>query len=468
MAGKGTPDKHDGDDFEEMIKKVNENPDYKVLTVEEYEALLANTKTSTPKTRIQEPLVRPKTPNFTANSPTVGAGARLRALLNPSNQSPMRHQQPDTVGAGARLRALLNPCNQSPMRHQQPDTSNNGNFSFVAQPFNIPKLPFFSGSEEPQKGETTYEVWSFEVKCLQNSNHLPEHVLLQAIRNSLKGAARSMLVPLGENASVDDILNKLDGFYGNVSTTETLIQSFYNDFQKDTESIVSYGSRLEQTLSRAVRCGHVDFAAKDAMLRSKFWTGLKSKELRNSTRHLYDSVTDFQQLLKEIRKVEQEEVSSSRPAAKSKVAQQQSGQASADDSNTQLLKQMNELMSRMKTLEQKLESQQHSFQASSSPSHPSSFHSGYNSQISRGRGRGFQRGSWRGNFGRGYQNYRNFNNNNFQNQNDNFQNQANQGNNQNNRGSRGGFSRSGGRGGASGRGAGRGGSSKSDNQNLNY
>ena len=121
----------------------------------------------------------------------------------------------------------------------------------------------FCGSEEPQKGETSYEVWNFEVKCLQKSDYLPDHLLLQAIRNSLKGTARSMLVPLGESAYVKDILLKLDGFYGNVSTNETLIQSFYCDFQKDTESIVAFGSRIEQTLSRAVRYGHIDLVAKD-------------------------------------------------------------------------------------------------------------------------------------------------------------------------------------------------------------
>ena len=36
-----------------------------------------------------------------------------------------------------------------------------------------------------------------------------------------------MLVPLGESASVDDILQKLDGFFGDVATTQTLMQSLY-------------------------------------------------------------------------------------------------------------------------------------------------------------------------------------------------------------------------------------------------
>ena len=134
-------------------------------------------------------------------------------------------------------------------------------------------------------------------------------------------------------------MNKLDGFYGNVCTSETHVQSFYSDFQKDSESIVAYGSRLEQTLSRAIRYGHIELAAKDAMLRSKFWTGLKSQELRNSTRHLYDSVKDFQLLLKEIRKVEQDIENSKRPVPpitsfpNKKIAQQHSGQVQSDSTN---------------------------------------------------------------------------------------------------------------------------------------
>ena len=116
-----------------------------------------------------------------------------------------------------------------------------------------------------------------------------------------------MPIPLGEHASVTYILNKLFGFYGNAKTGETLMQTIYSDFQKDSESIVAYGSRLEQTLSKAVNCGHIDLFANDSILRSKFWTGLKSQEIKISTRHLFDSIKDFQVLLKDIRKVESEE-----------------------------------------------------------------------------------------------------------------------------------------------------------------
>ena len=108
----------------------------------------------------------------------------------------------------------------------------------------VPKLPTFSGSEDVPKQEVNYDVWSFEVYCLQNAL-VPDYILLQSIRNSLRGNARSMLVSIGEKATVKDVLSKLDGFYASVGTAETFMQQFYTDFQKENESIVSYGSRLE-------------------------------------------------------------------------------------------------------------------------------------------------------------------------------------------------------------------------------
>lgn len=445
MASGGDPDEIE---FEDMLEQVNKNPDYKVLTKHQYESLLAIASsrdripaTSTPSSPVaqttrreaEEVICRPKVSiSKTAGrqQPSMSPGPRLQLLLNGSQK-----------------------LNESKL-----------NKSYAAQPFSYPKLPFFSGSEEPQKGETSYEVWNFEVQCLQNENYLPDHVLMQSIRNSLKGPARSLLVPLGANASVDDVLHKLDGFYGNVSTSETLIQSFYNDYQKESESIATYASRLEQTLSRAINSGHLDLAAKDAMLRSKFWTGLKSQQLRNSTRHLYDSIKDFQDLLREIRKVDQE-INSSRPLSSKtpKTAQQQSSQASSEESasNSQLLKQMTELMSRMKTLEQKLGSQQQALAASNAS--PSYNQYDYNNQSSfgrRGGGRGYQRGySNRAHSGRGFRQSNDFRQgNDFQGR-GNFQNS--------NRSGFGGGDSGGYRGGASARGTYRGGVARGDNRPLN-
>ena len=86
-------------------------------------------KTSTP--RVSLPPQTPKT-LFGARTPELIPGSRLQQLLNISG----------------------------------------ANQSIAVPSYNPPKLPFFSGSYEPAKGETNYEVWSFEVKCLQISEYI--------------------------------------------------------------------------------------------------------------------------------------------------------------------------------------------------------------------------------------------------------------------------------------------------------
>ena len=348
-----TPEKNK--DMEEAVKKVNENPKYKVPTKKEYDILMGGAvpKTSTPRLPLD-----PKTPKVLFGPTIPGA--------NPTRMQQIMGKLANQSGKAANL-------------------SLSQSFANVPS-YNSPKLPFFSGSKEPAKGETSYEVWQYEVKCLQKSD-LPEHMLLHSIRTSLRGAARDMLIPLGEDASVNDVIGKLDDFYGNVSSAETILQSFYS---------------LEQTLSKAIRYGHMELAARDSMLRSKFWTGLRSQQLRNSTRYLYDTYKDFPSLLREIRKVEQEDFCSTRPTppTKQKVVQQHSGQVSSEQSefNDKITKQMSELMGIVKSFEKKLESQQQSIAAAAE--HQSSYqdfnYGNHDNGNQRGKGRGYKK-PWRGN-----------------------------------------------------------------------
>ena len=106
------------------------------------------------------------------------------------------------------------------------------------------------------------------------------------------------------------------------------------------------------------------------MLRSKFWTGLKSQAIKNSTHHLTDSIKNFQTLLKEIRKVDQE--GNSIKNSKQQTAQKQhNGQVTTDNTNAELLKQMKEFTGRMPKMEEKLEQKNRSDPAQSnfSPNH---------------------------------------------------------------------------------------------------
>jgi hypothetical protein len=83
-----------------------------------------------------------------------------------------------------------------------------------------PRIPTFSGD---QKGETTFKVWKFEVKCIIREGDYSDVVILQSIRSSLKGPARNLLLTLSENAIPWQILDELEGVY----SSDALLQIFF-------------------------------------------------------------------------------------------------------------------------------------------------------------------------------------------------------------------------------------------------
>ncbi len=57
-----------------------------------------------------------------------------------------------------------------------------------------PRIAMFSGDEPTPKGEVSFEVWKYEVKCLQRDRLHSDTVISQAIRRSLKGIASRILL----------------------------------------------------------------------------------------------------------------------------------------------------------------------------------------------------------------------------------------------------------------------------------
>jgi hypothetical protein len=111
---------------------------------------------------------------------------------------------------------------------------------------------------------------------------------------------------LGEDASLEDILHKLETVYGIVESGMTLLQQFYNAHQEVQESVAEYGCRLEDILGKAVRRGAVSKQQVGEMLRNKLWTGLRDERMRNATRYKYETVKDVDMLMAELRAVEHE------------------------------------------------------------------------------------------------------------------------------------------------------------------
>ena len=170
----------------------------------------------------------------------------------------------------------------------------------------VPKVGQFSGDTPPQKGDVSYEEWRFEIRCLQNDSEVSASQLVQCIRRSLRGTARKMLIPLGDKASVGDILHKLDALFSDISTNGMVMQEFFNSFQKSDENVTSFGCRLESLLQTAIDHGYLGKESKDDLLRHKFWTSLRCEKLKSQTRHKYDTISSYDELLRELRQVEKE------------------------------------------------------------------------------------------------------------------------------------------------------------------
>lgn len=180
---------------------------------------------------------------------------------------------------------------------------------------------------------------------------------MQAIRKSLRGTARQMLIPLVERATSQAILYKLDIWFGNVSTNEHIMEKFYTAYQQEGESVTAFASKLEMLLQIAINNGHVTPLARNDMLRSKVWTSLSNESLKSQTRHKYDSIKDFHLLMREIRMVDLELSAKDNKTPKAKV-QNQSLQLSLPNNDKieklseqmeKVLKKINDLKGQMKT-----------------------------------------------------------------------------------------------------------------------
>lgn len=163
----------------------------------------------------------------------------------------------------------------------------------------VPKVSIFSGDPN---GATSYDVWKYEIQCLLKENY-PRISISEAIRRSLKGNAKKVVMCLGSNASIDEIILKLDSVYGNIRPQVDILQEFYSMFQGDKENVASWGCRLESVLKKARDAGDIAFTDYDSMLKERFWSGLRPS-IKHVTYYEHDKCTTYNQLLVEIRKRE--------------------------------------------------------------------------------------------------------------------------------------------------------------------
>lgn len=242
--------------IQRMIDYLMENTDYKIITNEEYEILQPSAR-STP--------VR-----------STESGARPKEF-----QRTVKFEDP-------------------PQQQNQPPMDTRTSFVYDATSVR-PRFTNFSGEE---KSDTSFEVWKNDVKCAIQDGSASTSMILQAIRSSLKGKARSLLLTLPMDATPDEILQKLDGIYGNIYPSEKLLEQFYEAKQQEGESVADYGMRLENLLQTCIERKTINSASRNEMLRTKLWSGLSDISLRNASRYKYDTIDDFETLRRELRTIE--------------------------------------------------------------------------------------------------------------------------------------------------------------------
>ena len=125
-----------------------------------------------------------------------------------------------------------------------PDPYSNSilNNSLLASSMRVPQLPPFSG--ENQKGDVSFEAWTYELLCCISDAIYPNALILQAVRRSLRGRARETLLTVDSTATPSDILSKSDDIYGIVSSRQNLLQQFYLETQQADDSVADYSIRI--------------------------------------------------------------------------------------------------------------------------------------------------------------------------------------------------------------------------------
>jgi hypothetical protein len=130
----------------------------------------------------------------------------------------------------------------------------------------------------------------------------------QAIILSLRGGAALVMRYMGANASLDDVLAKLEQQYIQVVSCDKLLQDFFQLSQDKGEKVQNFASRLEGALNKIrIRYpNNLTVAEEKRHLKERLFHGMK-KNLRDSIRYLFDNEkTTFNDLLIAARRAEAE------------------------------------------------------------------------------------------------------------------------------------------------------------------
>ena len=113
-------------------------------------------------------------------------------------------------------------------------------------PYQPPKINIFTGSGN--KSESTYELWRYDIECLLGDKSIYKDTIHTAIRRSLRGQAGAIVMRLGPEASIKELLHKLDSIYGNAANRVDILKELYGAKKHNNEDVISWSCRLEDIM----------------------------------------------------------------------------------------------------------------------------------------------------------------------------------------------------------------------------
>ena len=375
-------DKLSKEEFKRLVQYINEETDYKVVTDTEYDLIKGKVGKSKGATLSDNDADKEDGP------PSILIKGKVRSSTTAKSKGAILADTDEDEDDGPTDKSLL----KSTLYQIEKD---------IRHSIHISKVPPFSG--ENKSGEVTFDVWKYEVKCIIREGNHSKPVVLQAIRNSLRGKARSLIVTLPDGITPQQMVEKLDGVYGNVSNHEAVMENFYKQRQEEGETLADFGMRLESLIQVPYERKKIFSAARNEMLCSKFFTGIRDPMLQNAVRYKYDTIKDFDTFRKEIRAVEQQTSNSNTAGTDTKKATVNQHSVSMQD----ILKKLDRLSSKVESVESELRSSRQDrrdrYDTQREDRHDAlrSHRGGYNRGYNRGFGRGYDRGGYnRGGYSR--------------------------------------------------------------------
>jgi len=167
----------------------------------------------------------------------------------------------------------------------------------------IPTLPIFNGTFN-KPNEVSYTQWRYAVTSMQAQ--YAESLLMQGIRQSVRGRGFDALYTLGDSPTVAQVIEKFDRLFSKSLTPSEIMKDLYSAKQMESESIITWSCRLEGLMVDAIDYKAQQSSQRNDVLRTQFWNGLYKQEIKNALRHKYDSGSSFEDLITAARIIEKE------------------------------------------------------------------------------------------------------------------------------------------------------------------